>query len=130
MTENDRAVRRAAAWYKSHLAAVAKKCAPAIVILTNDQQNKAKSKQDTLNALTLQEYVSDLDDADRLLDMIAEGPGTRQLSGELFYPDYYTESKVKTGLKTSTLHQGVFHVSTFNYLEGTVKGPSLRTSRY
>lgn len=121
---NDRAVRKAAAWYSSHLRAIAKKKAPAIVVLTNDQENRRKSKAEGLDALSLSDYVSDLGDADRLLDMVAEGQDNRQSFGELFYPAYFSSSKLATGVKNKSLHQGIFHVSPYNYLEGTVKVPS------
>ncbi|KIV78499.1 hypothetical protein PV11_10209 [Exophiala sideris] len=123
---NDRAVRRAAAWYTTHLAKVTKK-PPAIVVLTNDQENRKKSKKENLVALSLREYVGGLDDADRLLDMVsqgAEGQEAREACGELFYPEYYSMSRMMTGIKAGTLHQGSFHVSPYNYLEGTVKVPA------
>ncbi|KAK5204607.1 exosome catalytic subunit dis3 [Exophiala xenobiotica] len=123
---NDRAVRKAAAWYASHLAKVAKKSL-AIVILTNDQENRKKAKQEKLVALSLREYVEGLEDADRLLDMVsqgADGQEVRAAQGELFYPEYYSMSRMTTGIKAGTLHQGQFHVSPYNYLEGTVKVPA------
>lgn len=121
---NDRAVRKAAEWYTSHLAAVTKKKAPSIAIITNDRENRTKAKADKLTALSLREYVASLDEADRLLDMVAEAQDGKRPVGELFYPEYFTMSKMTTGIKSGTLHQGVFHVSAYNYLEGTVKVPS------
>ena len=123
---NDRAVRKAAAWYAAHLAAVMKKGtrAPTIVVLTNDQDNRKKAQKEDITALSLRDYVAGLDDADRLLDMVsqgAEGAEARLAPGELFYPEYYSMSKMATGIKAGTLHQGVFNVSPYNYLEGTVK---------
>ena len=41
---NDRAVRKAAEWYAAHLKAAAKKDAPAIVVITNDAENRRKAK--------------------------------------------------------------------------------------
>lgn len=120
---NDRAVRRAAAWYTSHLANSAKK-PPTIVVLTNDQENRARAKKENINALSLREYVGGLDDSDRLLDMVTQSADARDgraSQGELFYPEYYSMSRMMTGIKAGTLHQGVFHVSPYNYLEGTVK---------
>jgi exosome complex exonuclease DIS3/RRP44 len=118
---NDRAVRRAAEWYSEHLPR--KKC-PAIAVLTDDQANLQKARIDGITAVTLGDYVSGLEDADRLLDMISEarpGQEARSQSGELFYPEYYSTSKIMTGLKAGVLHQGIFHVSPYNYLEGTVQ---------
>lgn len=117
---NDRAVRKSASWYTSHLKEVVKKNAPAIVVLTNDRDNRSKSHKEGIPALSLREYVSGLENADQLLDMVAEGQD-RSVQGELIYPEYYTQSRVQTGLKQGLLHQGVFHVSQYNYLEGTVK---------
>lgn len=121
---NDRAVRRAAKWYQEHIPR--KKC-PAIVLLTNDRANLDKCKRDGVTALTLEDYVSDLEDGDRLLDMISEGRTgniEKRLATELFYPEYHSMSRLQTGLKAGTLHQGIFHVSPYNYLEGTVSVPS------
>ncbi|KAJ9602398.1 exosome catalytic subunit dis3 [Cladophialophora chaetospira] len=123
---NDRAVRRAAAWYTSHLAQVTKK-PPAIVVITNDQENRKRAKQEQVKALSLREYVGGLYDADRLLDMVSQGAENqeaRAAQGELFYPEYYSMSKMMTGIKAGTLHQGVFNVSSYNFLEGTVKVPA------
>lgn len=117
---NDRAVRAAAAWYTSHLP---KKKRPTIVILTDDRENQRKTKKDGLTASSLRDYVSGLEDADRLLDMISEaqlGEQKRLAAGELIYPEFYTQSKMMTGIKAGTMHQGVFNVSPYNYLEGTV----------
>jgi exosome complex exonuclease DIS3/RRP44 len=117
---NDRAIRRAAKWYSEHLPR--KKC-PAIVVLTDDQANLEKAKAENVTALSLSDYVSGLEDADRFLDMISEarqGQESRIQPGELIYPEYYSNSKILTGIKAGLLHQGVFHVSPYNYLEGTV----------
>ena len=66
---NDKAVRRAAQWYADHLPK--KKC-PVIVVLTDDQENRRKAKAEGVTVMSLTEYVSGLEDADRLLDMISE----------------------------------------------------------
>ncbi len=118
---NDRAIRRAAKWYSEHLPR--KKC-PIIVVLTDDQANSQKAKADSVTAMSLADYVSGLEDADRLLDMISEsrqGQEARLQPGELVYPEYYSTSKTLTGIKAGVLHHGPFHVSPYNYLEGTVQ---------
>ena len=120
---NDRAIRKSAAWYASHLNVVAKNNAPDIVVITNDAENRRKAKAEGITAESLRDYVGGLENADSLLDMVAEGQG-RAVQGELIYPDYYTQSRMQTGIKQGLLHQGVFHVSQYNYLEGTVKVPA------
>lgn len=41
---------------------------------------------------------------------------------------YYSLSKMMTGVKAGTLHQGIFNVSPYNYLEGSVHVPSFDKS--
>ena len=121
---NDKAVRRAAQWYAEHLPK--KKC-PAIAVLTDDRENRRKAIAEGVTAMSLTDYVSGLEDADRLLDMVSEtrqSQESRAPQGELLYPEYYTMSKMMTGIKAETLHKGIFHVSPYNYLEGTVHVPA------
>jgi exosome complex exonuclease DIS3/RRP44 len=125
---NDRAIRRACAWYNEHLqqAASARKSArsPAVVMITDDRDNIRKGKAENVTAYPLRDYVSQLPDADKLLDMIPERSSTRDGKAELFYPDYMSMSAMLTGVKAGTLHQGIFNVSTYNYLEGSVHVPA------
>ncbi|KAK3698446.1 exosome catalytic subunit dis3, partial [Vermiconidia calcicola] len=132
---NDRAVRKACAWYAGHLkeAVTARKSVrcPAVVMLSEDRENLRKAKDDGLLALNLHDYVSGLPDADRLLDMVAsgrEGRASRDSKAELLYPEYMSISAMLTGVKAGTLHQGVFNVSPYNYLEGSVHVPAFDRS--
>lgn len=128
---NDRAVRRAVKWYSEHLQEAMSKrksirC-PAIVMISDDRENLRKSKADGISALSLRDYVSGLDDADRLLDMVNAGHEQRvskEGKGALLYPDYLSVSKMITGVKAGTMHQGTFNVSPYNYLEGSVFVPA------
>ncbi|KAI9819869.1 MAG: exosome catalytic subunit dis3 [Pycnora praestabilis] len=129
---NDRAVRRAVSWYAEHLKQAVKKngepnnC-PAIVMLSDDKENLRKAKAEKLNACSLSDYVSGLEDANRLLDMIStarQGQDERASKAELLYPEYFFLSRMMTGVKDGTLHQGTFNVSPYNYLEGTVHVPA------
>lgn len=125
---NDRAVRAVAKWYAEHLRSATKKTkkeksVPAIVVLTDDKESLRKAEEEGVTALSLSDYVSGLEDSDKLLDMINESREGREGKvprGELFYPEYYSMSKLMTGLRAGTLHQGVFNVSPYNYLEGSV----------
>ncbi|KZF22237.1 RNB-domain-containing protein [Xylona heveae TC161] len=129
---NDRAVRRSTKWYSEHLqktvyaAGRTNKC-PAVVMLSDDRENLKKAKAEGVTASSLSDYVSGLEDADRLLDMIAaarEGQDARAANAEMLYPEYYSLSKIMTGIKAGTLHQGVFNVSPYNYLEGSIQVPA------
>ncbi|KAI1859553.1 uncharacterized protein JN550_011961 [Neoarthrinium moseri] len=125
---NDRAVRQAVQWYNMHLAQVKSKRLPTVVMLTDDKGNIEKAKQDKVPAVTLRDYVGGLEDADRLLDMIAEsrerGISRDKKAADFLYPEYFTMSKMMTGVKGGMLHQGIFNVSPYNYLEGSIKVPA------
>lgn len=125
---NDRAVRAAAKWYTEHLNYVVRRSKspvppPAVVVITDDQNNLKKAQEEKVTAQSLSNYVEGLEDADRLLDMMNDARavhGSKPQKGDLFYSEYFSLSKVMTGLRAGTLHQGVFHVSPYNYLEGSV----------
>ncbi|KAG9847577.1 ribonuclease R, partial [Aureobasidium melanogenum] len=128
---NDRAVRRAVKWYADHLEeAVSKRKSvrcPSVVMISDDRDNLRKAKNDGITGLSLRDYVSGLDDSERLLDMVSSGQEQRvgkQTKGEMLYPDYFSVSKMITGVKAGTMHQGTFNVSPYNYLEGSVFVPA------
>ena len=129
---NDRAVRQAAKWYSSHLQNSVKlgktsKQIPVILMLSNDRDNLRKAKVEGVTACSLSDYVSQLDNANRLLDMIDASRSDHMKKtekAELFYPEYFPLSKMNTGVRAGTLHQGIYNVSTYNYLEGSVKVPA------
>ncbi|CEJ82299.1 Putative Mitotic control protein dis3 [[Torrubiella] hemipterigena] len=123
---NDRAVRQAVKWYGEHLSTTKAKQIPAVVMLTDDQENIRKAKAAGLHAVTLREYVGGLEDSDKLLDMVAEsqGKGDFKRSTQPLYPEYFSLSKMMTGVKAGLMHQGIFNVSPYNYLEGSIKVPA------
>lgn len=123
---NDRAIRQAVKWYGEHLKLTNKKKIPAVVMLSDDQDNLRKAKAEGLNALSLRDYVAGLEDGERLLDMVAEvqSSGGFKKPGQMLYPEYLTLSKLMTGVKAGLMHQGIFNVSPYNYLEGSIKVPA------
>lgn len=126
---NDRAVRQAVKWYGEHLALTRAAKIPAIVMLSDDRDNLRKAREQGLYASSLADYVSELEDGERLLDMIAESQsqaqgGFKQASQQPIYPEYFTASRMMTGVKAGLLHQGIFNVSPYNYLEGSIKVPA------
>ena len=133
---NDRAVRRSVSWYGEHLHQNVRSSkrpiqCPTIVMLSDDKENLRKAKAENLRACSLADYVSGLEDADRLLDMInasRQSQESRSTAAEQLYPDYYSLSKMMTGIRAGTLHQGIFNVSPYNYLEGSVHVPAFDKS--
>ena len=132
---NDRAVRRAVKWYGEHLqeaikASRKKDQGPQIIMLTDDKENLKKAKAEKISGCSLEGYVSGLDEADTLLDMMKTSEQGRipNTGGEQLYPDYFSMSKMMTGVRAGTLHQGIFNVSPYNYLEGSVHVPAFEKS--
>ena len=123
---NDRAVRQALKWYGQHLAQTGAKKIPAIVMLSDDQENLRKAREEGLHAASLEEYVRSLEDGERLLDMVAEvrSSGGFRKPGQMLYPEHFTISRMMTGVKAGLMHQGIFNVSPYNYLEGSIKVPA------
>ncbi|XXG98125.1 hypothetical protein Hte_004446 [Hypoxylon texense] len=125
---NDRAVRKAVWWYNEHLNQTKNKRLPVTIMLTDDRLNIQKAKKEKIPAITLRDYVSGLEDGDRLLDMIAgseeRGVSRDKKAAEFLYPEHYTLSKMMTGVKSGVLHQGIFNVSPYNYLEASIKVPA------
>lgn len=126
---NDRAVRKAVRWYAEHLAQTASKAKrmPAVVMLSNDRDNLRKAREEGIAAASLEEYVKGLENADELTDLIPEVQAdvTRlRKPGEHLYPEYFSVSKMMTGVKSGLLHQGIFNVSPYNYLEGSIRVPA------
>ncbi|KAH6615035.1 hypothetical protein C7974DRAFT_343863 [Boeremia exigua] len=134
---NDRAVRRAVQWYNEHITeAVAarskkQKRIPTVVMITDDRDNLRKAKAEKVPGMTLTDFVSGLENANELLDMISAAQEQREVRSkkpEVFYPDHFSMSKMMTGVKAGTMHQGIFNVSQYNYLEGSVHVPSFDKS--
>ncbi|KIE01925.1 mitotic control protein dis3, partial [Metarhizium majus ARSEF 297] len=125
---NDRAVRMAVKWYGEHLSETKAGKVPAIVMLSDDQENLKKARSQGLNSLSLRDYVGSLEDGDKLLDMVAESQslslGGFKKQSQMLYPEYYSLSRMMTGVKAGLMHQGIFNVSPYNYLEGSIKVPA------
>ncbi|GAO49346.1 RNB-domain-containing protein [Saitoella complicata NRRL Y-17804] len=127
---NDRAVRVACAWYKKHLQEAVRGSGtkvPEVVMLTNDRGNREKAKAEGVVNSSVNDYVSGLSNADELLDMISaafdeENQVTKK--GENIYPEYLSAARLLEGVKSMKYHQGVFNVSPYNYLEGSVPVPA------
>ncbi|KAK4997399.1 exosome catalytic subunit dis3 [Elasticomyces elasticus] len=128
---NDRAVRKATKWYAEHLqrevrARKSVRC-PSVVMVSDDRENLSKAKKNGIDAMNLRDYVSGLENANHLLDMFSAGRGQQGMrtgKTEFFYPEYYTLPKMLTGVRAGTAHQGIFNVSPYNYLEGSVRVPA------
>lgn len=131
---NDRAIRKAVKWYAEHLrqAVRGKVKVPSIVMLSDDKENLSKAKKDGIDAISLREYLGGLENGDQLLDMLSTVPDNADLrnssTSHNIYHEYYSHSKIVTGVKNGSLHQGIFNVSTYNFLEGSIHTPAFDKS--
>ncbi|PPR00807.1 hypothetical protein CVT26_012448 [Gymnopilus dilepis] len=134
---NDRGIRKATAWYNSHIKVnrppirgQASPKLPTVVLLTEDAANRQKAEKEGLTSVSVRNYVEGMKDATQLLDLLAaEGTfdiePTRAAAGrQALYPDYLPTATFVAGVKAGQLHQGHFNANQYNYLEGSVPVPA------
>ncbi|GFZ46672.1 Chromosome disjunction protein 3 [Saitozyma sp. JCM 24511] len=126
---NDRAIRKTLQYYSEHLLSSAAR-PPQLVLLTDDKRNRELAHADGMLAVSTRDYVDGLDPKERekLVDLVVGGvdeiePGERR--GRRLYDEYLPMDVLTAGVKTGRLYQGHFNASQYNYLEGTVRVPSL-----
>lgn len=133
---NDRAIRVAAVWYKDHLAKATRGTrfmSPEILLLTDDRKNREKAQESGIVARAVRDYLIGQPRADQLLDMVAamtERQSNKPRSGEAVYPEHYGNSRMQEGVTKGRLHQGIFNVSSYNFLEATVAVPAFKKPIY
>jgi len=100
-------------------------------MISDDRDNLRKAKAESIFGQALGNYVAGLENGDQLLDMVQESQEQRGIKTgkvETLYPEYLSLSKMITGVKAGTMHQGMFNVSPYNYLEGSVHVPAFDRS--
>ncbi|KAK6463991.1 exoribonuclease required for 3 end formation of 5.8S rRNA [Scheffersomyces coipomensis] len=122
---NDRAIRKVASWYNTHLNENNSPEKIEIILLCNDRDNRTKAKAEGINALSLTEYIDLLPNAEDLRDLIpADSTLSNELSNkenETTFPEFYSEARILAGIRNGTLYQGILNISPYNILEGSVK---------
>ncbi|XP_026737585.1 exosome complex exonuclease RRP44 [Trichoplusia ni] len=117
---NDRAIRRASAWYESHLSinsAVGK--FPKIVLLTDDEINRKLAQEEGIVCCTVKDYVENITSAIGLVDKLSKNVIPETCAKDALYPAHLTPAQIHAGVRNGKLHQGTFRASRYNYLEGT-----------
>jgi exosome complex exonuclease DIS3/RRP44 len=112
---NDRAVRRSVAWYGEHLkTSMGKQAAicPTIVMISDDRDCLQKGKSEGLSAFSLHDYVSGLDNANDLIDMVTTGKERKAPGGpaELIYPEVCTCQVIRKLCSHPDICIVLFHV--------------------
>lgn len=130
---NDRAIRKVAQWYQTHLPSKIK-----TFFICNDKDNRNKAIKEGIDARSLVEYIESLPNADDLSDLIPQDDSTFEndknsttaTAGlddeETSFPEYYSNARIMAGIKNGTLYQGILNVSSYNYLQGEVLVPAFK----
>ena len=128
---NDRAIRQATKWYRSHLTSSTKAHLD-VVLVSDDQDNVRKATQAGLRALSIRDYVEGLPNANQLLDLLSSRTITASSSSSsadskraVLYPEHLPTNQLTAGVKSGALLQGYFNANPYNYLEGTVRSSAL-----
>ncbi|CAD6889893.1 unnamed protein product [Tilletia controversa] len=126
---NDRAIRLAASWYRSHLFptfASSENAAPLdVILLSDDVDNVRRAKEGGLPAMPVREYIKGLPNYDQLSDLLSarhtDPSASSGRAAEALYPQHMPLAELNAGVKTGALYQGYFNASQYNYLEATVR---------
>ncbi|XP_045447025.1 exosome complex exonuclease RRP44 [Melitaea cinxia] len=118
---NDRAIRRAASWYASHLSI--KNMAgqfPQIVLISDDENNRKLAHEEGIVACSVKDYIENVNGYAGLVDKLSKNVIPESVSKDALYPAHLTPTQIHTGIRSGKLHQGTFHASRDNFLEGNV----------
>ncbi|ORX72311.1 RNB-domain-containing protein [Linderina pennispora] len=116
---NDRAIRVAVKWYANHLS----NTGIAALMVTNDEGNLKKAKEDGVESCRMDEYLAIFTEHPELLDMMGSVSITDRESGDSRwggYPEYLSPVQVQAGIKAGMLVQGTLQIAAYNYLEGSI----------
>ncbi|BFZ19682.1 hypothetical protein BsWGS_22722 [Bradybaena similaris] len=113
---NDRAVRKAVAWYVDHL----KDTEIKVILLTNDMENKRQALQEQLQAFTVHDYIRSL--TNQALNDILANPLNQTFGGgdKIMFSEHLGLAEIQKGIRAGRLLQGTLLISRENYLEANV----------
>ncbi|GFR81945.1 exosome complex exonuclease RRP44 [Elysia marginata] len=114
---NDRAIRKAVAWYADYF----KETEIKIVLLTNDADNRKLAVADGLNAFTIHEYVRSLSNMS-LIDRLANPLNQMNVNSnsKVLFAEHLGLAEIQKGIRAGRFLQGTLLISRENYLEAYV----------
>ncbi|PWY99671.1 putative DIS3 3`-5` exoribonuclease required for 3` end formation of 5.8S rRNA [Testicularia cyperi] len=127
---NDRAIRTAAKWYRTHLTAStgpgsSTKAELDVLLISDDQDNVSRATTEGIPAMSVRDYIEGLPNADQLLDLLSSRSMVAGAGGSekraVLYPEHLPQNQVAAGVKSGQLLQGYFNANPYNYLEATVR---------
>ncbi|XP_072940126.1 exosome complex exonuclease RRP44 [Epargyreus clarus] len=117
---NDRAIRKATSWYASHLSInSAVGDFPQVILLTDDESNRKIAQEEGIICCSVKDYIENVTGFPGLVDKLSKNVMPESCSKDALYPAHLTPAQIQTGIKNEKLHQGTFHASRDNFLEGT-----------
>ncbi|XP_013165048.1 PREDICTED: exosome complex exonuclease RRP44 [Papilio xuthus] len=117
---NDRAIRKAASWYASHLSINNLNGQfPQIVLLTDDENNRKIAQEEGIVCCSVKDYIENVNGYVGLIDKLSKNVIPESCSKDALYPAHLTPSQVHAGIRNGKLYQGTFYASRDNYLEGS-----------
>ncbi|EAZ63139.1 3'-5' exoribonuclease required for 3 end formation of 5.8S rRNA [Scheffersomyces stipitis CBS 6054] len=126
---NDRAIRKVASWFGTHMKTNHSENDIGIIFICNDADNRQKARAEKIDARSLVEYFDDLPNGEDLRDLIPSDINSGvdfHNENEASFPEYYSNSRIMAGVKNGTLYQGMLNISSYNFLQGTVQVPAFR----
>ncbi|KAF2070189.1 hypothetical protein CYY_008494 [Polysphondylium violaceum] len=121
---NDRAIRHATEWYRSHL----HKYNIKIILITNDKENLLKAKSMGLDCQTIQDLVFEKsNDNPSLVDKLSDpsDENDQDESKRFSFTEHKPISLLSEEIKNGKVFQGIFRTSMTNYKEATVQSNTL-----
>ncbi|KPJ18970.1 Exosome complex exonuclease RRP44 [Papilio machaon] len=117
---NDRAIRKAASWYASHLSINNLNGQfPQIILLTDDENNRKIAQEEGIVCCSVKDYIENVNGFVGLIDKLSKNVIPESCSKDALYPAHLTPSQVHAGIRNGKLYQGTFYASRDNYLEGS-----------
>ncbi|CAH2071572.1 unnamed protein product, partial [Iphiclides podalirius] len=117
---NDRAIRRAASWYASHLSINSLDGKfPQIVLLTDDEKNRELAQEEGIVCCSVKDYIENVNGFVGLVDKLSKNVIPESCSKDALYPAHLTPTQIHVGIRNGKLYQGTFHASRDNFLEGS-----------
>ncbi|XP_059056639.1 exosome complex exonuclease RRP44 [Achroia grisella] len=117
---NDRAILKAASWYEEHLSNNSVNGQnPKIVLITDDEKNRNIAQEEGIICCSVKDYIENVTGFVGLVDKLSKNIMPESYSKDALYPAHLTPAEIHSGIRNGKFHQGTFHASRDNFLEGS-----------
>ncbi|XP_023023832.2 exosome complex exonuclease RRP44-like protein Dis3 [Leptinotarsa decemlineata] len=116
---NDRSIRKACAWYSSHVPE------DKFIFLSDDVNNRTIAIEEGISSYSINDYVKHLENGTLLEDKLSRKYFHIDSNTKDVFPPHLTNTELLNGVKEGKLYQGTFRASRDNFLEGFVNVEAL-----